>query len=99
MRASRTTAGAAALGAAAAVLGLYAGGVIGGEPDAGPGPPPAPAGSKPASLEAERAASPIAKRGNSSQILYLESQMQTVEAGPGGHIIESCPKGSRAVNG
>jgi hypothetical protein len=90
-----------ALGAAALAVGAST--VIGGESDEGPGNAPAPDA---AVLQAERVAAPSAQRSAKRgapkpRVFYLETvpPRDDIQPGPGGYIVEKCPKGSVAVNG
>ena len=88
----------AALILAAAGLAALAANVIGGET---PGPPGNPPGPNASALEVERVAGPAGKRAPKPRVFYLETRqaLNDIPPGPGGEIIEKCPKKSVAING
>jgi hypothetical protein len=52
-------------------------------------------------VEVKRVEGPAGKKhGSQPRVFYLETiQPLTIQPGPGGEIIEKCPKKSRAING
>lgn len=84
----------------AAALGALAVGVIAGPPDPGPGIDPV-AAAPTVRAHAVPSHGPSKSGKEPPRILYLETTdpRDDIPTGPGGYIIERCPKGSVAING
>jgi hypothetical protein len=106
----KTVVGAVAVLACAGVV-VGAGSVLAGEGGTGPGQTPDPAEVRKVRAEAVSApsaaravATPLASRKAKAkkrkpELVYLETQPQTLVAGPTGFRIGNCPKRSSAING
>lgn len=94
-----------AIGAITVVaLGAFAATVIGGEDEGQPpGNPPAADAEVIRAQRVDGPGGPLGwrpRRGKDPRVFYFETQTPlTVPMGPGGEIIEKCPKGSIATNG
>jgi hypothetical protein len=85
---------------AAAALGALAATVVGDPGEGGPGIVPA---ADAPTLEAQRVPAPAAAKGGEQgpRVVYKETanRIDGIPPGPGGYIVEKCPKSSVAVNG
>ena len=86
------------MAASAVALAGLAATVIGQATDDGPGNTPVPGDVR--ALDSHPVAGPPGKRGFEGQIVYRETErLGPIATGPGGAIVEKCPRGSIAING